>query len=294
MVKPSGKLNVSKYLIEKFTVSIKRACNLLDLSRSLWYYQSKRDDSELIAKLTELAEQLPTRGFDEYYKRLRREGYPWNRKRVLRVYRSMRLSLRRKHKKRLPARVKQSLEQPQTINQCWSMDFLSDALTDGRKVRVLNVMDDYNREALIVNARLHYPAWALIESLEELKEEIGTPQYISCDNGPEFISKRFAQWTEKNHIEIKYIQPGKPMQNGYIERLNRYYREDVLDAYYFNDLYQLNTLNNKWKEDYNNNHPHKSLGDKSPREFFLRKSIKLKFDNFSEANNPILSNFALS
>jgi len=294
VVKPSGKLSVSNYLIEKFTVSIKRACKLLDLSRSLWYYQSKRDDSEVIAKLTELAEKLPTRGFDEYYKRLRREGYPWNRKRVLRVYRSMRLSLRRKHKKRLPARIKQPLEQPNEINICWSMDFLSDALTDGRKVRVLNVMDDCNREALKVKARLNYPAWALIESLEELKEEVGTPKYIRCDNGPEFISKRFVQWTEKNHIEIKYIQPGKPMQNGYIERLNRYYREDVLDAYYFNDLYQLNTLNNKWKEDYNNNHPHKSLGDKSPREFFLRKSIKLKFDTFSEASNPILSNLALS
>lgn len=294
MVKPSGKLNVSNYLIEKFTVSIKRACNLLDLSRSLWYYQSKRDDSEVIAKLTALAEQLPTRGFDEYYKRIRREGYVWNRKRVLRVYRSMRLGLRRKHKKRLPTRVRHPLEQARKINECWSIDFLSDALTDGRKVRVLNVMDDYNREALTVNARLNYPAWALIESLDILKEEVGTPKYIRCDNGPEFISKRFVQWTEENHIEIKYIQPGKPMQNGYIERLNRYYREDVLDAYYFNDLYQLNTLNNKWKEDYNNNHPHKSLDDKTPREFFLRKSIKLKFDTFSEASNPILSNLALS
>ncbi|EKB06342.1 hypothetical protein HMPREF9711_00714 [Myroides odoratimimus CCUG 3837] len=114
----------------------------------MWYYQSKKDDTEIIDKLSELAEQYPTRGFDEYCHKIRKEGLIWNRKRVLRVYRLMKLSLRRKHKKRLITIVKQPLETPQILNECWSMDFMSDLLTDGRKVRVFNVLDDCNREAI--------------------------------------------------------------------------------------------------------------------------------------------------
>jgi len=205
---------------------------VVELTRSIWYYQSKRDDSEVIDKLNELAERYSTRGFDEYYKKIHREGYQWNRKRVLRIYREMRLTLRRKRKKRLISRVKQPLEAPEQLNECWSMDFMSDALTDVRKVRVFNIIDDCNREALAVELGLSYPARAVVETVSNLKEEIGTPKYIRCDNGPEFISKIFKNWCEKNHIEIKYTQPVKPMQNGYIERFNRFFREDVLDVYY--------------------------------------------------------------
>ena len=116
---------------------------------------------------------------------------------------------------------------------------MSDTLTDGRKLRVFNILDDCNREALAVEAGLSYPARALVETLENLKKEIGVPKYIRCDNCLEFISRTFTNWCNKNFIEIKYIQPGRPMQNGYIERLNRHYREDILDAYYFGDIHQL-------------------------------------------------------
>jgi putative transposase len=260
----------------------------------MWYYQSKRDDSEVIDKLTELAESHPTRGFDEYYNKIRREGLQWNRKRVLRVYRNMKLSLRRKHKKRLIKRIKQPLETPLALNECWSMDFMSDVLTDGRKVRVFNVIDDCNREAVAINAGLSYPARAVVETLEQLKEEIGTPKYVRCDNGPEFISKTFMNWCEKNFIEIKYTQPGKPMQNGYIERFNRFFREDILDAYYFNDIYQLQKLSNTWREDYNHNHPHKSLGNKSPKEFMQRIGEEFKFFSYPSSNKRFLSNLEVS
>jgi putative transposase len=131
----------------------------------MWYYQTKKDDSEVIDKLKELAESHPTRGFDEYYKKLRREGYKWNRKRVLRVYRNMKLSLRRKHKKRLVSRVKNPLVAPKELNVCWSMDFMSDALYDGRKVRTFNVIDDCNREALAIDVGLNYPSRRVIETL---------------------------------------------------------------------------------------------------------------------------------
>ena len=157
-------------------------------------------------------------GFDEFYYKIRHEGLQWNRKRVLGVYREIKLRLRRKHKKRLVKRVKQPLEVPVALDDYWSVDFMSDALSDGRKVCVFNVIDDCNREALLIDAGLYYPKRAPVETLEQLKEEIGTLKYVSCDNGPEFISKTFMNWCKKNFLEIKYAQPGKPMQNGYIER----------------------------------------------------------------------------
>ncbi len=258
----------------------------------MWYYRSKKNDKEVIDKLSDLAVELPTRGFDEYYKRIRREGHKWNRKRVLRVYRSMKLKLRRKHKKRIISRVKQALQAPLRLNECWSMDFMADTLSDGRKVRIFNVMDDCNREALVVDPAMNYPARRVTETLEHLEEEIGLPQTIRCDNGPEFLSKAFTGWCKRKRIEIKFIQPGKPMQNGFIERLNRFYREDVLDAYWFNDLYQLRTLTDKWMEDYNNNHPHESLGDKSPREFKPRS--QKDFNENPGSFNQNLLNLELS
>lgn len=267
---------------------------MIDLTRSMWYYQHKKDDSLVIDKLSELAESHPTRGFDEYYKKIRREGILWNRKRVLRVYRNMKLKLRRKYKKRIINRIKQPLESPIQLNMCWSIDFMSDALTDGRKIRVLNIIDECNREALKIAIGLNYPARLVVETLEQLEEEIGIPKAIRCDNGPEFIAKIFSNWCKKKSIEIKYTQPGKPMQNGFIERFNRFYREDILDAYYFDDLYQLREISAKWMQDYNNNHPHKSLGNKSPCEFMPRFSNELKFITKSERNLNFLSNLAMS
>lgn len=249
----------------------------------------------MIDKLSEMAENYPTRGFDEYYKKIRREGLKWNRKRVLRVYRDMKLKLRRKHKKkRILGRVKTPLETPGALNHCWSMDFMSDVLTDGRKVRIFNVIDDCNREALAIDAGLNYPARQVVETLEQLEEKNGLPQFIRCDNGPEFISKIFMDWCERKHIEIKYTQPGKLMQNGYVERFNRFYREDILDAFYFNDLYQLRTLSENWRNDYNWNHPHDSLGNKSPKEFMPRFDEELKFITKSERNYNYLSNLEVS
>lgn len=154
----------------------------------------KKDDSEVVAKLTELAEDLPTRGFDVYYNRIRTEGLVWNRKRVLRVYRGMKLGMRRRHKKRVPTRIQQPLETPGGLNEVWSMDFMSDSLSDGRRVRMFNVIDDYNREALAVEPGLSFPATRVTRVLNQLEEEIGLPKVIRVDNGPEFISKEFTAW----------------------------------------------------------------------------------------------------
>lgn len=241
----------------------------------MWYYQTIKDDSEIISKLNELAEKLPTRGFDTYYGRIKDGGFPWNRKRVLRVYRMMKLSLRRKRKRRLPARIKEPLMVPKTFNETWSMDFMCDALESGKRFRVLNIIDDYNREALLIKPKTIFPSEHVIEELENLVFYRGKPRYIRVDNGPEFIAKPFVMWCQQNNIEIKYIEPGKPMQNAFIERFNRLYREDVLDAYLFQDIHQVRTVTDQWREDYNENHPHGSLRGLSPRKY-LKKEIEEK------------------
>ncbi len=241
----------------------------------MWYYNSKKDDSELIAKLNELADQLPTRGLDEYVGRLRAQGYPWNRKRIYRVSKMLRLEKRRKRKRRLPTRNPEPLMVSQSPNQCWSMDFMSDALDNGRRIRVLNVIDDFNREALWVDAQYSYPSEFVIRALQNLEVERGLPVKIRVDNGPEFISHKLRNYCEEKGINLEHIKPGTPTQNAYVERFNRHFREDVLDAYLFGSLQQVNIICDKWKQDYNDNHPHRSLGYRSPKAFkeLYRKEI---------------------
>jgi putative transposase len=270
--------------MEQHSVSAQRACRVVNLPRSMYYYRSKRDDSEVIAALEKLAEKHPNRGFDTYYGRLRQQGHEWNRKRVLRVYRLMKLSLRRKHKRRLPTRVKDPLLQPLEENLVWSMDFMLDALESGRKFRVFNVLDDYNREAIEVTPDFSFAGEGITRLLEDLVEFRGKPQVIRCDNGPEFISKTFVSWCESKGIAIKYIQPGKPSQNAYIERFKRLFREDILDAYLFESIHQVRVMADAWKNDYNAHHPHGSLGGKSPFEF-ARKRKRMK-----EVNQEICLN----
>lgn len=234
------------------------------MTRSMYYYVSKRNDSEVIDKLNELSDKYPTRGFDEYFGKIRLAGLKWNRKRVLRIYRSMNLKMRRKRKRRLPSRIKETLLVPGRLNDTWSIDFMSDSLENGRRFRVLNVIDDYNREALINEAYYSIPADRLVNSLKQLFQYRSKPSRIRTDNGPEFLSKTFVDFCSTHGIELCYIQPGKPAQNAYIERFNRTFREDVLDAYIFSSIQEVNALAFEWQIDYNQNHPHKSLQGQSP------------------------------
>ncbi|TSA51885.1 MAG: IS3 family transposase, partial [Sphingobacteriales bacterium] len=177
-----------------------------------------------------------THGFPKTFAYLRKAGLPWNHKRVHRVYKELKLNLRRKGKRRLPARVKQPLHQPTAINQIWSIDFMQDRLINGRAFRTFNAMDDYNREILAIEIDTSLTATRVIRTLNQVIEYRGKPQQIRMDNGPEFISHQFELWCREKQIKLQYIQPGKPMQNGYIERFNGTYRRDILDAYLFDEL----------------------------------------------------------
>lgn len=268
MVGPSSQRKAFDYLRDRNpNTSRVKLCKVIGLSRSTSYRKSIIDDTEVEEKLTSLSKQYSTRGFDWYYQKIRNEGLIWNRKRVLRVYRKMGLTLRRKYKKRINRPYENGLSHPIYPNVSWSADFMSDALEDGRKVRTFNVIDDYNRECLRIECGLSMPSQRVTRILDELIETYGKPEHIRTDNGPEFTSHHYVDWCKKKGIVASYIQPGKPYQNGYIERFNRTFREDVLDAYIFESFTQLKITTEKWREEYNAGHPHQSLAGMTPLGF---------------------------
>jgi len=197
--------------------------------------------------------------------------------------------MRRKRKRRLPSRIKEPLLIPNTLNDTWSMDFMCDTLENGKRFRIFNVIDDYNREALIVKPQTIFPGEHVVRELDNLIFYRGRPKYARVDNGPEFMSKVFVGWCNENNIQIKYIEPGRPMQNAFIERFNRLYREDVLDAYLFNDIEQVTMISDTWREDYNDNHPHGSLGGISPRKY-----LKQEIGNNNRKKLEIMSKLTAS
>ena len=249
-------------------VSIRSACHAVRLTRSQWYYQARRrDDTAVIDALNRLIEAKPRWGFWLSYKRLRALGYGWNHKRVYRVYKALRLNLRRRAKKRVPARVKQPLKVCVRPNQCWSADFMSDTLYSGRRFRLFTLMDDFNREALAIEVDTSLPSPRVIRVLEQVKAWRGKPRRLRVDNGPEFLAATFTQWAEENGVELIYIQPGKPSQNAYIERFNGTYRHELLNAYVFNTLEEVRWLTHHWLEEYNTERPHAALNDLAPEEY---------------------------
>ena len=245
--------------------SVSRACKIVQLPRSTYQYQLKtKDDSALQEALTGLIERHPSIGLWSCHYRLRNRGNKWNHKKVRRVYRSMNLNIRRRAKKRLPDRVKDPLVIPVKPNQTWSLDFMSDTLTDGRKFRLFNVMDDFNRESLCIEVDTSLPGQRVVRVLQQLVERRGKPETLRTDNGPEFIGHKVQEWCEANGITIKYIQPGKPMQNGFIERKNGSLRRELLNAYLFYSLNEVRQMCEEWRTDYNTERPHKALGYMSP------------------------------
>jgi putative transposase len=236
-VKPAVKRKLIAGIREQFGVSERLACRILALGRSVYRYQPQPNrDGEVIKLLLELAHGRPEQGFPKLFKRLRRLGHGWNHKRVYRIYCSLKLNKRRKGKRRLPNRNPAPLSVSQKMNECWSADFMSDALWCGQRFRTFNVVDDFNREVLAIEVDFNLPAARVVRTLERIAAVRGYPLKLRLDNGPELISVMLAEWAEQHNVLLEFIKPGRPMQNGFIERFNRSYREAVLDMFVFQTL----------------------------------------------------------
>ena len=192
-------------------MSERQACRTIQLSRCVYRYQEKRStDEPIVQELRQLAEKQPRWGCGKMSDYLRNEGHAWNHKRIRRVYRALSMHLKRKPKKRLPARAPQTLAVPEQRNQTWSLDFMSDALSTGRTFRTLNVLEDFNREALWIEVDTSLPAERVVRVLEQLLSWRGKPTRLRMDNGPELISQRLESWAQEKLIDLLHIQPGKP------------------------------------------------------------------------------------
>jgi len=251
-------------------ISLRIVCQALCLSRSVYRYRPDcTKDDPVIAVLLELTDHYPRYGFGKLFPILRRRGHRWNHKRVHRIYCELNLNLRRRGKKRLPSRNPAPLSVPKDINQCWSADFMSDALWCGQRFRTFNLVDDYNREALTIEVARSLTAERVVSALDYVATWRGYPQKLRVDNGPELTGIKLATWAERNGVILEFIKPGRPMQNGFIERFNRTYRTEVLDMFVFKHLKEVQEITESWVKQYNEERPHESLGNLTPKEYLV-------------------------
>lgn len=265
-------------------LSVNKSCQLLQISKTAYYYEPKKQAADLKIEtyLRSLAEKHKRWGFDKMMLKIKADKHRWNHKRVHRIYCELGLNIRIKPRKRIPKGEAKSLLQTIRPNLCWSMDFMSDALLNGRKFRMFNVIDDYNREALMVEPSYSLPANKVTQLLDLIASERGYPEMIRVDNGTEFTSGVFKDWAKSHDILVHYIQPGKPAQNGFIERFNRTFREEVLDMNWFIQLKEVKEISRKWRFIYNQERPHESLAGLAPVVF--AKQRKDKLDNLLQTS----------
>ena len=224
-------------------------------------------DSRIADFLRAYVQKRPRRGFGKCFDQARRNGHTWNHKRVYRVYKELGLNIRRGIKQKLPARVQQPLQAPTAPMQSLAMDFTSDRLANGRNLRTLNIIDEFNREVLTIEVDFSLPAQRVIRVLQQVVQDRGVPLSIRVDNGPEFIAEALAQWCEQHGIALNHIPPGKPQKNGFVERFNRSFREDVLDCYVFDSLHEVREIAWQWQLEYNEQRGHESLNNLTPIEY---------------------------
>ena len=249
------------------SVSQRRACGLMKVPRASCRYRRRRsEDPGLRTRLRELAETRRRFGYRRLQVLLLREGWRVNHKRIYRLYVEEKLGLRRKRGRKRSG-VRQPLLEPTGVNQVWSVDFMTDALSSGRRFRTLNIVDDYTREAVAIEVDTSLSGLRVARLLEELKKQRGLPTQIRSDNGPEFTSRALDQWAYEHGIRWHYIQPGRPMENGYVESFNGRLRDECLNENWFGDLAEARETIEAWRQDYNQCRPHSALGYRTPEEF---------------------------
>ena len=251
-------------------VSERRACKLLEMDRSSYRYEPQPDrNAALREELIRLARQKPRYGYRRLGVLLERRGYRANHKRLYRIYREEHLAVRRLKRKRL-MRAAVPVATLVRANQEWSIDFVMDGLATGRVLRMLTAVDGYTRECLAIEVDSCLSSRRVTRVLDWVIQQRGTPAAIRCDNGPEFTSRHFLAWCEDRKIALVHIQPGRPMQNGWIESFNARLRDECLNANWFTTMADARQKIDAWRQEYNQERPHSSLGYLSPQEFANR------------------------
>ncbi|WP_407639354.1 IS3 family transposase [Acidihalobacter yilgarnensis] len=269
MVRPSSRRERAQDCVAQRGISIGLACRAFGISQTCYRYQANpsEENARIADWLVRLTHKQRNWGFGLCFLHLRNvKGFGWNHKRVYRIYRALELNLRIKPKRRIVRDKPEPLAVPEALNQSWSMDFMHDSLQDGRPYRLFNVIDDYNREGLCIEADFSLPAERVVRALDRVIEWRGKPQAIRCDNGPEYVSTTLAAWAAKHGIALNFIQPGKPQQNAYIERYNRTVRYDWLNQYLFESIHEVQNFATRWLWTYNHERPNMALGGITPKQ----------------------------
>lgn len=254
---------------ERYRVSERRACALVGLDRATARYRrrTRGDEAALRQRLRELAGERPRFGYRRLHVLLRREGIVVNHKRVARLYRDEGLAVRRRQRKRVARAGRGRPAEPTRPNQQWGLDFLSDALASGRRIRVLGVLDLFTREALAIEVDVSLPGGRVVAVLEGVATGHGAPVEIVLDNGPELAGKTLDRWAVERGVRLRFIDPGKPVQNAFVESFNGRFRDECLDQHWFESLADARTTVEDWRQDYNRTRPHSALGYQAPEAF---------------------------
>jgi len=256
-------------MIERHGFSQRRACTLVQVSRTVMHYRPRFNglNDRLRRRLKELAEKHRRYGHIRLYVLIRREGFKVNHKRTERIYRAEKLSLRIRRRRKFAAVVRSPLPPATRPNERWAMDYIHDSLWNGRKFRTLSIVDTYTRECMTVEADTSLPGGRAVRILEQLGDLKGLPDSIRVDNGPEFISKVLDEWAYRHGVKLDFIRPGKPVENAYVESFHGKFRDECLNENYFLDIQEAKNKIEEWRIEYNTFRPHSSLNYKTPEEF---------------------------
>ena len=267
-MKPARRRRLSGYLVETYRVSERRACGTMAFHRSTVRYGSRaRDQTPIRMRLRELAASRVRYGYRRLHVLLRREGWKVNHKRIWRLYKEEGLEVRTKKRRKRVSALRVVLPLATYPNERWSMDFVSDSLHDGRRFRILTLVDHVSRVSPAIEVGSSIPGKLVVAVLEKLARTHGLPKVITTDNGTEFTSRIVDEWAHRNGVKLDFIRPGKPIENAYIESFNGRLRQECLEQHWFVSMEDAKEKIEAWRIDYNEHRPHTSLGNRTPREF---------------------------
>jgi putative transposase len=275
MVTPEAKRDAVAHACEEHGISQRRACQVLAVDRSsVRYMRTRADDTALREAMKRVAGERRRFGYRRIHVMLERQGIVMNLKKLRRLYREEKLQVHKRGGRKRAMGTRRPMLVPDRVNERWSLDFVSDAFTDGRRFRVFTLVDDYTRECLALVADTSLSGARLVRELDAVIAQRGVPHMIVSDNGTELTSMAILKWCQQTGIEWHYIAPGKPMQNGFVESFNGRLRDECLNETLFTSLAEARSAITAWKEDYNHNRPHSALGNIPPAEFAMKMALE--------------------